>query len=342
MFLQICFSLADVCRFALFTFVVIGGTILLKWGETMLEVAQLTIGKVAMLLCFIVAGFLLRASGELPESAAKNLSVLSATIFCPAYNLRNLWNNFTVAKISENALVMSYGLLITLAAIALAWLFASFFEKPGFARRSLAYAFSIPNYGYFGYPVIEGVFGSQVLTQVLVFVVPLSIATNTYGYLLFTPNGKITWKRLLNPLILAVVIGMALGLLGIPMPGFIEDVLVGAGNCMSPVAMLLAGFVLGAFPLKKLLAGWRGYWVSAIRLLAIPALFLGALLLCGAKGIWLLLPMVVVAMPLGLNLVVYPESMGMDASDNARMCCVSYLMAIVVLPVVFALLARLA
>lgn len=308
----------------------------------MLEVAQLTVGKVAMLLCFVAAGYLLRVSGALPDNAGKILSALSAMIFCPAYNLRNLWQNFTVAKIRQNALVMSYGLLITLLFIGLALLLARFLGKPGLERRSLAYAFSIPNYGYFGYPVIEGVFGSAVLSQVLIFVIPLSIATNTYGYLLFTPNGKLTLKRLANPLILAVVLGIALGLSGIPMPGFVEDVLVGAGNCMSPVAMLLAGFVLGAFPLSKLLTGWRSYWLSAIRLVGIPAIFFAGLWICGVRGIWMLLPMTVASMPLGLNLVVYPESMGVDASDNARLCCVSYLMAILVLPLVFALLAKVA
>ena len=221
----------------------------------MLEVASLTVGKVAMLLCFISAGYLLRVTKKLPDNAGKMLSALTATIFCPAYNLRNLWQNFTVEKIGENALIMGYGLLFTLLSIGVALLLARFLGKPGLERRSLAYAFSIPNYGYFGYPVIEGVFGSGVLTQVLVFVVPLSIATNTYGYLLFTPGGKFSWKRLLTPLILAVPIGMTLGLLNVPMPGFVADVLVGAGNCMSPCAMLLAGFVLGSFPLTKLLSG---------------------------------------------------------------------------------------
>lgn len=294
-----------------------------------------------MLLTFIAVGYLLRISKKLPDNAAKIMSALTATIFCPAYNLRNLWKNFTVAKIGENALVMGYGLLFTLLSIGLALLLARIFGKPGLERRSLAYAFSIPNYGYFGYPVIEGVFGSEVLAQVLVFVVPLSIATNTYGYLLFTPDGKLSWKRLLNPLILAAPLGMALGLLNVPMPGFVEDVLAGAGSCMSPVAMLLAGFVLGSFPLGKLLTGFRPYWVSAVRLVVIPAIFGVALWLCGARDIWLLLPLSVFAMPLGLNLVVYPESQGMDASDNARMCCVSYIMAVLVLPLVFGLLAKL-
>ena len=308
----------------------------------MLEVAGLTVETVVMLLLFITAGYVLRKSGKLPDNAGKVLSTLTATIFCPAYSIRNLWQSFTVDKIGENALVMGYGLLFTLLAIGLAWLLARLLGKPGVERRSLAYAFSIPNYGYFGYPVIEAVFGTEFLAQVLVFVVPLSIATNTYGYLLFTPNGKITAKRLVNPLTMGTLIGMVLGLSGLPMPGFMEEALGKAGSCMSPAAMLLGGFVLGSFSLGKLFSGFRSYMLSAIRLVGIPAIFFAGLWLCGAKGIWLLMPLTVFAMPLGLNLVVYPESQGIDASDNARMCCVSYVMAILVLPFVFGLLDKLA
>ena len=307
----------------------------------MLEVAGLTVQKVAMLLIFIAAGYLLRRSGKLSDQASKILSALSATVFCPAYSMRNLWVNFTLGKIAQNGLVMAYGLLFTLASIGLGQLLARLLGKPGLERRSLAYAFTIPNYGYFGYPVIEGVFGSEVLTQVLIFIIPLNIATNTYGYLLFTPDGKLSWKRVFNPLMLGVISGMALGLLGVPMPQLVDDVLGGAGGCMSTVAMLLAGVVLGGFPLRKLLSGFKAYWLSAVRMIGIPALFGVVAWLCGARGLWLLLPLSVFAMPLGLNLVVYPESQGMDAGENAKLCCVSYLMAILVLPLVFGLIAKL-
>ena len=63
------------------------------------KVAELTITNVGMLLIFIAAGYLLRALKVLPESAGKVLSTLSATVFCPAYTLRNLWTNFTTANI---------------------------------------------------------------------------------------------------------------------------------------------------------------------------------------------------------------------------------------------------
>ena len=306
----------------------------------MIKTAGLTVETVAMLLMFIAAGYILRKSGKLPSNAGKVLSALAATIFCPAYSLRNLWGNFTIAKIGQNALVMGYGLLFTLVSIGIALLLAWLLGKPGIQRRSLAYAFSIPNYGYFGYPVIAAVFGEAFLAQVLIFIVPLSIATNTYGYLLFTPKGKISFKRIFNPLTVAVLVGMILGLSGIPMPNIADKVLTNAGNCMSPVAMLLAGFVLGAFPVGKLLSSFRAYWLSAIRLVGIPALFFGVLWLCGVRGEWLLLPLTVFAMPLGLNLVVYPESQGMDASDNARMCCVSYILAVFMLPLIFGFLTK--
>ena len=310
----------------------------------MLEVTGLTVEKVFMLLMFIAAGYILRKSGKLPDNAGKVLSALSATIFCPAYNLRNLWNNFTVAKIGENALVMGYGLLFTLIAIGVALVLARLLGKPGMERRSLSYAFAIPNYGYFGYPVIEGVFGSTMLANVMIFLIPLSLTTNSFGYALFVGDKKIPWKKiLLSPLFVCLAIGMTLGLTGIKLPGFLNNALNVAGSCMSPCAMLLAGFMMGKFPLKDLLTGWRPYVYSAIRLIVVPVIFGAVLLLCGMKNQYLMLPLLVAGIPLGLNLVVYPESQGHEkqASENAKLCFVSYILALAVLPCTFAALTYL-
>ena len=116
-----------------------------------------------------------------------------------------------------------------------------------------------------------------------------------------------------------------------------------AGSCMSPCAMLLAGFMMGKFPLKDLLTGWRPYVYSAIRLIVVPVIFGAVLLLCGMKNQYLMLPLLVAGIPLGLNLVVYPESQGHEkqASENAKLCFVSYILALAVLPCTFAVLTYL-
>lgn len=309
----------------------------------MLDVFQLTLGKVGMLLTFIAIGYILRRSGRLPEDTGRVLSLLTTMVFSPAYSIRSLSQNLTADKIGEKATLLGYGALCLIAAVGLAFLLAKVFARSEFERRSLTYAFTIPNYGYFGYPVVEGVFGSSVLADVILFGVPISIATNTFGYLLFATEGKFSWKRVvLSPVILAVFIGCALGLSGIKLPGFVNDVLAGAGNCMSPVSMLLAGFVLGAYPLKKLLGNGRSYLYSAMRLVFIPALFFGVMYLLGIRGYMLLIPQMILAMPLGLNLVVFPESCGHHADENATHCFVSYITAALVLPITFALLSYVA
>lgn len=310
----------------------------------MAEVFQLTFGKVGMLLIFIAIGYFLRRHHDLPDNAGHVLSLLCTLIFAPAYYISTLSQSVTMDVVGEKTLLIGYGLCFILCAIGLSYLLSKPFARSRIERNSLVYAFAIPNYGYFGYPVIEGVFGTAVLADVMVFLIPMSLATSSFGYSLFVGDKKVPWKKiLLTPMVISLVIGVAIGLLGIRLPSFVSNALAGAGSCMSPCSMLLAGFMLGKFPLKNLLTGWRPYVYSAIRLILIPLIFGAVLLLLRMEGQFLMLPLLVAGIPLGLNLVVYPESQGFEkqASDNAKLCFVSYLLALLVLPISFAVLTRL-
>ena len=305
----------------------------------MFEVFQLTLGKVAMLLVFIGIGYFMRRHHDLPDDAGHVLSLLCTLLFSPAYSIVNMSKSFTLEVLGQNALLIGYGILFTVAAFLLAFVLSKPFGRSRMERNSLIYAFSIPNYGYFGYPVIEGVFGQAVLADVMIFLIPLSLATNSIGYALFVGDKKIPWKKIfLSPLFVCLAIGMGLGLSGLKLPSFLDNALNVAGSCMSPCAMLLAGFMMGKFPLSDLLKGWRPYIYSAVRLIVVPLIFGAVLLLLGMKGQFLMLPLLVAGIPLGLNLVVYPESQGHEkqASENAKLCFVSYILALAVLPFTFA------
>lgn len=307
----------------------------------MFEVFGLTLSKVGMLLIFIGIGYFMRRHHDLPDDAGHVLSLLCTLIFSPAYSIANMSKSFTMDVLGENTLLIGYGFLFVLVSIGLSYLLSKPFAKDRIQRNSLIYAFAIPNYGYFGYPVIEGVFGNAVLADVMIFLIPLSLATSSFGYALFVGDKKIPWKKiLLSPMVVCLMIGIVLGLSGIRLPAFMDNAITVAGNCMSPCAMLLAGFMLGKFPLKDLLTGWRPYVYSAIRLIGIPLIFGVVLFLLGMKNQYFMLPLLVAGIPLGLNLVVYPESQGYEkqASDNAKLCFVSYLLALLVLPCTFALL----
>lgn len=309
----------------------------------MLKVFNLTLNNVGMLLIFISAGYILRRSQKLPDNAGKVLSLLCVMVFSPSYSILNLSRNVRIEKMSENLTLLGFGLAFAAVGIATGLVLGKTMGRSPIDKSSLTYAFTFPNYGYFGYPVIEGVFGTTMLGQFMVFAIPSSILCSSYGFVLFQKEKKIDIVRLLKtPLIASLVIGITLGLTGIKLPSVVEKTLSGAGACMSPCSMLLAGFMLGKFPMKKLFSGLRPYYLSAIRMLGIPAAFGVVMYLVGLRGSLLFWPLVFSCLPLGLNLVVYTESNGFEkeAGDNAKLCVISYVLALIVLPCLFAVMTR--
>lgn len=95
--------------------------------------------------------------------------LLCTLLFSPAYSIVNMSKSFTLEVLGEKTKLIGYGVLFTVSAFGLALLLSQPFGRARMERNSLIYAFSIPNYGYFGYPVIEGVFGQAVLADVMIF-----------------------------------------------------------------------------------------------------------------------------------------------------------------------------
>ena len=234
-------------------------------------------------------------------------------------------------------------MIFAVAAVLFGRLLAKPFSRNEVEKSSLCYAFAISNYGYFGYPVVEGVFGQEMLGNFMVFVIPIGLITSSYGYMLFKKDGKISLKQILcTPMVAGLIIGAAVGLSGIRLPAPVLTALSSAGDCMSPCAMLLAGFMLGKCSLRELFYGIRPYYLTLIRMVGIPLVFGAVMWVCGIRGQYLFQPLLFVSLPLGLNLVVFPESCGYEkeAGDNAKLCFISFLMAIIILPCVFAILTK--
>jgi predicted permease len=107
------------------------------------------------------------------------------------------------------------------------------------------------------------------------------------------------------------------------------------------MAMLLVGFVLGSFPFRELFRSTAAYVVSAIRLVLIPSLFGIPLWLLGQRGDSLILPLVMTALPVGMNVVVFTEANGIDNKEYSRICFISCMMAAFIIPIAFSLIAAL-
>ena len=144
-------------------------------------------------------------------------------------------------------------------------------------------------------------------------------------------------KGLLAPPVLALFLGVILGLLNVKQyfPQFLLTALSNAGACMGPVSMVLAGFVIGGYEFKSLFTNKKVYIATFLRLIVIPAVFVIVMKALGINKEIITLALIAFATPLGLNTIVYPAAYGGDTKTGASMAMISHTLSVITLPLMY-------
>ena len=321
-----------------------------------------TLEQTSILLIFIFTGYFLRKKEVINESGRKVLAGLLVNLFSPCYAIASLSTQLSIERINEYLMYLLAGTILAIVIIFVALPFAKVLGKDKLEKNMLKYALAFANIGYFGYPVVGAVFGETVKASMILFCIPQTIAINTYGYQVLTSKiaetpkdlenamddakKKFNWKenfRFLHSVpFIGTMLGVILGLLPFTMPTYVTNLLNLAGNCQSATAMLLTGATLANVPILKLFTSWKPYVIGLIRLLAIPAILGSITYLIGIRGELFIIIMACISIPVGMNVVVYPESAGLDGTSGAKMCFISYVLAVATLPLVFEIIKILA
>ncbi len=286
--------------------------------------------QLSILYIFLIAGWLIGKYKKEKASHSDILSVLLVNTFLPCKVFGTFANNFSVSYFKEH-LFLPLSALILLVVLAVCSHFISkLLTKKPYERKVYTYSFAITNYAYLGYTLIGSVFGDKVLSLFMLFAIPFIIYTYTVGYVLLT-GGKNPVKKLLNPITVAIVLGIAVGISGIPLPSVLTQTVSMASACVGPLSMILTGITLSTFVLKELIGDKTTYIFCTLRLIIIPAI---VYLLCRALHLDTLLPMmlIITCMPCGLNTIVFPKLIGEDCKPGARLALITHIFSIVTLP----------
>lgn len=323
-----------------------------------MEVFVLTVNQMLVIFIFMLIGYLLRKKNVVEENAYANLSKMEMFIFMPALNLSTQMTQCTVKNLKENANLILYGGITIISAVIIAGFLSKMFvpnyrenRDADYQRNIYRYAIAFANYGFIGNFLILSVFGTEVLFKYQMFSMILNLFTYGWGMYVLIPKdrnagiGKNIIKGLTSPPMLSIYLGMSLGLLGfgekLLQIKFVDTVLNNAANCMGPVAMLLAGMVLGNYSLKELFKEKKVYVVSALRLIILPGLFVLFHKFLGSDPIVITITLVAFAAPMGLNTIVYPAAYGGDTKTGAAMALISSLFALITLPLMYYLFVQL-
>ncbi len=318
-----------------------GGVLALK-GDEFVEIFSSVIFQIAVLFSFIFIGFTIRQGGFLPENSAEIFSKLENRILMPAVVINTFRTNCTVKNISEKWVFIAYSTGVLLFCIATGFVASRFLGKTEYLKKVYRYSISVSNFGFVGTAMVSGIYGaeSMELFDYLMFTLPLNLFTYSIGIAWLVPNGhgKFSMKNFVNPIFVSIFIGAILGLLPIPKFRLVTTIINSTAACMSPIAMILTGFVIGGYSFANLFGKWQTYVVAGIRLVFLPTVSVLVLKLFNAPQEAVVATLCANAMPLGLNTVIIPSAYGKSLDDGASIALVSQLTAVFTIPILFYIL----
>ena len=320
-----------------------------------MEVFNLTLTQMLVMFLLMLTGYILKKGKFIPNNSSAVISKFLAFVLAPALTLNNQIANCTPQTFAENSQLILYGLGSVLIAIGISYPLSALFIKNKdnlpeltYQRQIYKYGLTFGNFGYMGSYIVLGIWGDVMLFKYNMFTFIMNIVVYVWGIYILVPKSENSRgvlanlkAGLLTPAFISLVLGMVIGITGLSkyVPTFITSSLGNAGNCMGPMAMLLAGVVIGEYNFSELLKNKKIYIVTLLRLIIIPAVFVSVLKLFNVSHEIIVIMLIAYATPMGLNTVVFPAAYGGDTKTGAAMTMISSILSIATIPLMYYIFA---
>ncbi|MBO7149744.1 MAG: AEC family transporter [Clostridia bacterium] len=202
------------------------------------------------------------------------------------------------------------------------------------------------NNGFLGLPLAAAVFGTG---EIFTYLVIVNIINNTLMYaigiyLVSGDKSTIDIKRiLLNPVLIAFVVGVILNLAGVNkvLPELVtySDYFK---NIVTPISMTILGMKIGGIKLTELFTSWKMYYVSLLKLVAVPVISVAVTILFnrvwGLNANMIMTMFVAFAMPTAALSTPFADRYGGDIKNGTIYTLGNTVLSIITIPLLYLLL----
>lgn len=296
--------------------------------------------QVVVLFLLIVVGYVIRKMNIVTDAINREIGALVINIALPAFLIVSMNQSFSVEMLKTSGIfvLLSFGVYAGFAVSAK--LFSKMLGVKGKARDVFEYVLLFSNVGYMGYPVVKVVFGDEGVFYTAVYNLSFSVLVWSYGVYLMNRNSdhKEKSKGILNPGLVAVLIGFTLFVFNLELPKPIEETLRLIGDTTTPLSMMFIGFILAQTEMRSIFKEWQVFVISFIRLIIQPASVWLVLRAFGAEGLLLNIPVLIASMPAAANTAIIASKYGSDYQLAAKLIYISTLLSVITIPIVVKIL----
>lgn len=282
----------------------------------------LSVNVVLPLFLSIALGHFLHHIGLIEDATQKSMNRLCFRVFLPIYLFHSVYTTDISAALNPKLMAFAIGGVLAIFFAMMA--FIPRIEPDNAKRGVMIQAIFRSNFVLFGLPVATSLCGEQHIgpTSLLIgFVVPLFNVLAVICLETFR-GGKPDVRKMLrgiatNPLIIASVLGVAMNLLGVPLPSGVKKGISDLGRVATPLSLVVLG---AGFQVEKI----RGYGRQLAicisgKLVLGPLLMLALGALLGFRGDTLVPVLALFGSPIAVSSYTMAEQMDGDGTLAASL-----------------------
>lgn len=283
---------------------------------------------------FLLLGFALNKSKIINSAGEKALSDILLKAVLPFMIINSSQHTYSADAVNGMIACAVFALGYYAVSLLVLRLSLRKFKFPEDEKRIMVTCTVFANTGFVGFPLMEALFGSYGLLLAAVYNLCYNIFFYTYAVYLFSKKPKFALLDMFKSSVsVASIAAIIMFIIPWRMPSFIAETFKLIGDMTVPMSMIVMGSMLASVNIKKLLTDKKAYVVSALRLIVLPAVVTGIVLLASkwidlapeTKSVVVLM----CALPCGSMNVIFAENYDVAPHFSARTVSLSMVFMLV-------------
>ena len=334
---------------------------------------SILINQLGMFVIYILAGIILIRTKVLNRENMEVVSRLVIKLALPVMIFTNTVNGVDKEMLFHSLSILGIAFFMYICLFGLSFLSGKLFRLQGDHQQLYSAMSAFGNIGFMGIPIVTSIFPERGMLYISVFTMIDQLMLWTVGVRLTSKAGErvekvseiqspcgqpasgrksiaagqseineisgkhsnFDFRKLINPVTVAIVIALIFILTGIQLPGILNTAFSKIGVTATPLAMIYLGGVFACMDVKKYICKLDYYGIVAIKMLIFPVIFYLILGLLPISAEIRMTMTLTSAMPVMSSVVMMANAYGTDGDYAMGGILVTTVCSIVTLPMVY-------
>ena len=289
--------------------------------------------QVVVLMILMSLGFILSKAKVVNDNGIKNITEMVLLFVTPSVIIKSFIREFNIETLKS--LGISFLVAIAPNVIFMVLRILLLRTKDITTKKILQFSVIFSNSGFMALPLQQSLLGEDGVFYCSSFITIFNIFIWTYGLVLIGGKENLNVKKVvLNPGIIAFLIGVVIFVFSVPVPSVIEKPLEYMAALNTPLPMIVIGYHLANCKIKKVFKSFASILAITLRMVIFPFIIIGLMYVCGIKDSLFVSTAISACAPTAAMATMFASKFDSDVELSVAMVSVTTILSVITMPLI--------